>query len=241
MFGSDPLAIPGFSEGDEKPHYHGHRQRLRERLLSGGAGALADYELLEMLLFAAHPRGDVKPLAKKLIAEFGSFAKVVTASPETLYKIEGVSDAVIAAILVMQASTERLLRDRVLDKPLIQNWSALLDYAKATMAHRPIEEFRILFLNRRNEVIRDEVQQRGTIDHTPVYTREVVKRALELNAISLILMHNHPSGDPTPSKGDIDITLQVIEAARSVGIKIHDHLILSERGHYSFRANGLIG
>lgn len=227
-------------DSEEKPHYHGHRQRLRERFLSGGATAIADYELLEMILFSAKPRGDVKPLAKSLLAEFGSFAKVVTATPESLYKIPDVGDAVVSAILLVQASTQRLLQEQVLDKPIIQSWSALLDYAKAVMAHKKIEEFRILFLNRRNEVIRDEVQQRGTIDHTPVYTREVVKRALELGAASIILMHNHPSGDHTPSKADIDITQQVVEAARAVGIKIHDHVIVSERGHYSFRANGLL-
>lgn len=225
---------------EEKPHYHGHRQRLRDRFLAGGNAALADYELLEMILFSARPRGDVKPLAKKLLAEFGSFSKVITAGAHELGKIDGVGDAVIAALMTVQASTERLLREQVVDRPLIQSWSALLDYAKASMAHKKIEEFRILFLNRRNELIRDEVQQKGTIDHTPVYVREVVKRALELGAASVILMHNHPSGDPKPSRADIDITNQVINAAKSVGISVHDHLIISERGHYSFRANGII-
>jgi DNA repair protein RadC len=224
----------------EKPHYHGHRQRLRDRFLNGGHTALADYELLEMVLFSARPRGDVKPLAKQLLAAFGSFSKVVTASPHELEQIDGVGDAVVAAIMTVQAATERMLREQVIDRPLIQSWSALLDYAKASMAHKKIEEFRILFLNRRNELVRDEVQQRGTIDHTPVYVREVVKRALELSASSIILMHNHPSGDPTPSSADIDITNQVVNAARSVGISVHDHVIISERGHYSFRANGII-
>ncbi|MBM3618646.1 MAG: JAB domain-containing protein [Alphaproteobacteria bacterium] len=226
---------------EEKPHYLGHRQRLRERFLSGGASAIADYELLEMILFSAKPRGDVKPLAKKLIAEFGSFAKVVTAKPEALYKVDEVGDAAVSALLIVQAATQRLLQEQMMEKPIIQSWTALLDYAKASMAHNKIEEFRIIFLNRRNEVIRDEVQQQGTIDHTPVYVREVVKRALELGAASLILMHNHPSGDHTPSRADIDITQQVADAARAVGIKIHDHIIVSERGHYSFRANALIG
>lgn len=227
-------------KGDDKPHYTGHRQRLRDRFLTGGHSAVADYELLEMILFSAHPRGDVKPLAKKLLAEFGSFSKVVTATPEALRKVEGVGDAVLAAVLTVQASAERLLRERVVDRPLIQNWSALLDYARTSMAHKQIEEFRILFLNRRNELIRDEVQQKGTIDHTPIYVREVVKRALELSAASIILMHNHPSGDPKPSKADIDITNQVVNAARAVGISVHDHLVIAERGHYSFRANGII-
>lgn len=228
------------AEAEEKPHYYGHRQRLRERFLTGGSVALADYELLEMLLFAATPRGDVKPLAKKLIAHFGSFSKVLTASFEDLTQVEGVSEAAAASILVTYAATERMLREQVIDRPIIQSWSALLDYAKAAMAHKKIEEFRILFLNRRNELVRDEVQQRGTVDHTPVYTREVVKRALELGASSIILMHNHPSGDPAPSRADIDITQQVVEAVKSVGIKVHDHVIISERGHYSFRANGII-
>lgn len=227
-------------QAEDKPHYLGHRQRLRDRFLTGGSTALADYELLEMILFSARPRGDVKPLAKKLLAEFGSFSKVVTATPLELEKIEGVGDAVIAAIMTVHAATERLLREQVIDRPLIQSWSALLDYAKATMAHKKIEEFRILFLNRRNELIRDEVQQRGTIDHTPVYVREVVKRALELSAASIVLMHNHPSGDFSPSNADIDITNQVVNATRSVGISVHDHVIISERGHYSFRANGII-
>lgn len=225
---------------EDKPHFHGHRQRLRDRFLSGGSGALADYELLEMLLFSARPRGDMKPLAKTLLSTFGSFSKVMTATPEALHKIDGVGEAVVAAILTVQASTERMLREQVLDRPLIHSWSALLDYAKATMAHKKIEEFRVLFLNRRNELIHDEVQQRGTIDHTPVYVREVVKRALELSAASIILMHNHPSGDPKPSHGDIDITQQVVNAAKGVGISVHDHVIISERGHYSFRANGVI-
>lgn len=227
-------------QAEDKPHYLGHRQRLRDRFLTGGSAALADYELLEMILFSARPRGDVKPLAKKLLAEFGSFSKVVTATPLELEKVEGAGDAVIAAIMTVHAATERLLREQVIDRPLIQSWSALLDYAKATMAHKKIEEFRILFLNRRNELIRDEVQQRGTIDHTPVYVREVVKRALELGATSIVLMHNHPSGDFSPSKADIDITNQVVNATRSVGISVHDHVIISERGHYSFRANGII-
>lgn len=224
----------------DKPHYHGHRQRLRDRFLAGGSTALADYELLEMLLFSARPRGDVKPLAKKLLATFGSFSKVITASPLELARVEGMGDAAVAAILTVQAASERMLREQVLDRPLIQSWSALLDYAKTTMGHKKIEEFRILFLNRRNALIHDEVQQKGTIDHTPIYIREVVKRALELGAASIILMHNHPSGDPKPSRADIDITSQVAMAAKAVGITVHDHIIISERGHYSFRANGII-
>ena len=213
---------------------------MRERLIKAGGEALADYELLEMLLFAAHSRSDVKPLAKKLIEQLGGFAKVIAADEVTLRSVEGVGDATIASIQVVHASMQRALREEIIGKPLIQSWSALLDYAKTSMAHRKTEEFRILFLNRRSELIRDEVQQRGTIDHTPIYTREVVKRALELNASSIIMMHNHPSGETKPSRADIDITRQVIDAARPMGISVHDHLIITENGHYSFRNDGLI-
>lgn len=225
---------------DDQPSHLGHRNRLRERLIKAGGEALADYELLEMLLFAAHSRSDVKPLAKKLIEQLGGFAKVIAADEVTLRSVEGVGDATIASIQVVHASMQRALREEIIGKPLIQSWSALLDYAKTSMAHRKTEEFRILFLNRRSELIRDEVQQRGTIDHTPIYTREVVKRALELNASSIIMMHNHPSGETKPSRADIDITRQVIDAARPMGISVHDHLIITENGHYSFRNDGLI-
>lgn len=225
---------------EAKPHYFGHRQRLRERFLQSNGDGMADYELLELILFASKPRGDVKPLAKKLLTEFGGFSKVMTASVDALMKVPGMGESAVSAIMVTHTAMQRLLREEITGKPIIQSWNALLDYAKASMAHKKIEEFRILFLNRRNELIRDEVQQRGTVDHTPVYTREVVKRALELGASSIILMHNHPSGDAAPSKADIDITKQVADASKSVGIKVHDHLIISENGHYSFRANGII-
>lgn len=224
----------------EKPHYHGHRQRLRERFLESNGDALADYELLELLLFAAIPRGDVKPLAKALLSEFGSFSKVMTADMATLRQCKGIGDAGLTAIKTVQAAMERTLREQVKERPIIQNWNALLDYARLVMGGRKVEEFRILFLNRRNEMIRDEVQQRGTIDHTPVYTREVVKRALELGAASIILMHNHPSGDCAPSSADIDITQQIIDAARAVGVRVHDHVIITDRGHFSFKAHGVI-
>lgn len=224
----------------EKPHYHGHRQRLRERFLQNGHGALADYELLEMVLFSARPRGDVKPLAKKLLQEFGSFARVITAPQGKLMAVEGVSEAVVSAICTVHAAAERMLHEQIQNKPLIKSWSALLDYAKTTMGFKEVEEFRILFLNKRNELIKDELQQKGTVDHTPIYVREVVKRALELNATSMVLMHNHPSGEASPSKGDIDITNQVVRATSSVGISVHDHLIITKNDHFSFRANGII-
>lgn len=228
------------ADTDEPPHYLGHRQRLRQRFLEGGSAALADYELLEMLLFSAKARGDVKPLAKTVLKTFGSFARTITAAEEDLRKIPDMGDAAICALKVVQAAMTRMLQEQVAERPIIQNWSALLDYAKVSMAYNKIEEFRILFLNKRNELIRDEVQQRGTVDHTPIYIREVVKRTLELGASSLILLHNHPSGDCKPSKSDIDITLQIIKATAAIHVNVHDHLVISERGHYSFRANGVI-
>ncbi len=227
-------------EVKEKPHYTGHRQRLRERFLKSGADALADYELLEMILFSARPMGDVKPLAKKLLAEFGSFRKVIEADSAELARMDGVGDSVIGALKVVQAAAQRLLREEAGQRTVIQSWRALLDYCNLSMSHKKVEEFRILFLNNKNMLIADEVQQTGTVDHTPVYPREVVKRALELGASAIILCHNHPSGDPTPSKADIELTKQVIDVAATLGIKVHDHLIIGGHGHYSFKSYGLI-
>lgn len=218
----------------------GHRARLRERFLKGGAEALADYELLEMMLFAAHPRGDVKPLAKKLLAHFGSFAKVIHAPQQDLQKLEGVGEAAITALKVAEAAAIRLLREEAKKGTIISTWTALLDYCMLAMAQQKVEQFRILFLNNKNELIADEVQQTGTVNHTPVYPREVMKRALELGAVSVILAHNHPSGDPTPSRADIDITNQIVEAGRGLGIAVHDHLIIGKFGHYSFKSQGLL-
>jgi DNA repair protein RadC len=218
----------------------GHRQRLRERFLRGGAEALADYELLEMLLFAAHPRGDVKPLAKRLLKHCGSFAKVLHAPPVDLAQVEGAGEAVIAALKAAEAVAQRLLREEAKKGAVLSSWTALLDYCHVSMAHQKIEQFRILFLNQKNELIADEVQQSGTINHTPVYPREVVKRALEIGAAAIILAHNHPSGDPTPSAADIEITKQIVQAGKPLGIAIHDHLIIGKFGHYSFKSNGLL-
>lgn len=229
--------MPKTSEPDFQK---GHRQRLRERFLKGGAEALADYELLEMILFAAHPRGDVKPVAKRLLATFGSFAKVVQASAVELQKIDGVGEAVVTALKVAEATAGRLLKEEAQKGHVLSSWTALLDYCRLKMAQEKVEQFRILFLNQKNELIADEVQQVGTVNHTPVYPREVIKRALELSAPSIILAHNHPSGDPTPSKADIDITKQIVEAGRALGIAIHDHLIIGKFGHYSFKSNGLL-
>lgn len=218
----------------------GHRARLRERFLKGGAAALAEYELLEMVLFAAKPRGDVKPLAKTLLKRFGSFSGVVQASETELRQVSGVGDAVIASLKLTQAACAQLLRREVQQRPVINAWTALLDYCTLHMGAATIEEFRVLFLNNKNVLIADEVQQTGTVDHTPVYPREVMKRALELGASSLILVHNHPSGDPTPSKADIDMTRMIAQAGQPLNIRIHDHLIIAKTKHYSFKSSGLL-
>lgn len=225
---------------DESPHYLGHRARLRERFLGAGGESLPDYELLELILFSAKPRGDAKPLAKQLLSHFGSFSKVIYAEETALRAQDDVGDAVIAALKTIRIASQRLLKSEVENQPVIQSWSALMDYCRLTMGNSKIEEFRVLFLNHRHALITDEVMQRGTINHTPVYPREIVKRALELNASSVILVHNHPSGDPTPSKADIDITKKIIEAAGTVNVTIHDHVIITQTGHYSFKSFGLI-
>lgn len=223
-----------------KPHHAGHRARLRERFLTAGPEALADYELLEMILFPAKPIGDVKPMAKSLLARFGSFGQVLVAEPLELMKVEGVNEAAVVAIKVAKAAAERLLKEEVADKPIIKSWTRLLDYCRIHIGHNQNEEFHVLFLNHKLELIADERQQKGTINHTPVYPREVVKRALELGASSLILVHNHPSGDVQPSKSDVDVTRQIVDAARALNIEVHDHLIISAKKHYSFKAKGLL-
>jgi len=225
---------------NEKSDYIGHRQRLRERFLKGGGNSLADYELLEMILYAASSRSDTKPLAKKLLAKFGSFAKVVNAENAELSAVEGVGEAAIASIKIIKAATEKLLKEEVSQGHIIASWTALLDYCRVSMGHKKNEEFRVLFLNNKNALIADELQQFGTVNHAPVYPREVVKRALELGASSIILTHNHPSGDPTPSKDDIDVTKKIVAAANSLGLSVHDHLIIAGNKHYSFKSNGLI-
>lgn len=201
---------------------------------------MPDYELLELVLFAAVPRRDVKPLAKDLIARFGSFAEVIAAPRERLLEVEGVSDGVAAQLKIVEAAALRLSKMRVLGRPAIASWNALIDYCAAAMARSPREEFRVLFLNRRNELIADEVQSTGTIDHTPVYPREIVKRALELSASAIIVVHNHPSGDPAPSRADITMTREVVEAAKALNIAVHDHVIVGRSGHASFKALGLL-
>jgi DNA repair protein RadC len=218
----------------------GHRQRLRERFVSGGPEALPDYELLELVLFAAIPRRDTKPLAKRLLARFGSFAEVINAAPERLKEVKGVGEAAIVQIKLIRASALRLMQGGIMQRPVLASWAAVLDYCRAAMGFEAKEQFRILFLDKKNRLIADEVQQEGTVDHTPVYVREVVKRALELSASAIILVHNHPSGDPTPSRADIDMTRLIVEAARPLGVVIHDHIIVGKQGHASLKGLKLL-
>jgi DNA repair protein RadC len=224
----------------KEDHKAGHRQRLRARFMKSGPDAIADYELLELILFQAQPRGDVKPLAKSLIKKFGSFAEAVSAPTDRLQEMEGLGEATIVALKSVQAAALKLSQGRVMNKPVLAGWTALVDYCRAAMAYHPTEQFRILFLDRKNVLIADEIQQTGTIDHTPVYPREVVKRALELGASALIMVHNHPSGDPTPSRADIEMTKQVQEAGEKLGIILHDHLIIGRSGETSLKSMGLI-
>jgi len=227
-------------ERDEADHASGHRQRLRERFLKGGNDAVADYEILELLLFAALPRRDVKALAKTLLARFGGLPEVFAAEPARLREVSGVGDTVIAILKVVEAASHRALQQQVLDRPVISSWQALLDYCKVAMQHNKTEQFRILFLDRKNVMIADELQQQGTVDHTPVYPREVVRRALDLGASAIVMVHNHPSGDPTPSPQDIQTTNQVVEAAKALGISVHDHIIIGRKAHASFKTLGLL-
>jgi DNA repair protein RadC len=213
-----------------------HRKRLRARFMEGGAAAMPEYELLELVLFRAIPRQDVKPLARTLIDTFGDINRVVTAPIPRLSAIPGVGEAVIQELKLIEAVAQRMARARILHQPVLSSWDALLDYCHTTMAHRETEQFRILFLDRKNVLIADEEQAQGTVDHVPVYPREVVKRALELNASALILVHNHPSGDPTPSEADIHMTAQIQQAAAVLGITLHDHLIVGKSREVSFRA-----
>jgi DNA repair protein RadC len=241
---AEPPAPPGLAEAaipaEEAPHYHGHRERLRARFAEAGAEALADYELLELALFRSIPRRDVKPLAKALIRRFGSFAEVVSAEPARLAEVEGVSAGVAADLKLIEAAGRRLARGAIAARPLLSSWGALLEYLRATMAFSGREEFRVLFLDRRNHLIADEVQGRGTVDHTPVYPREVARRALELAATAIILAHNHPSGDPTPSGADIRMTREIVTVLDPLGIVVHDHVILGRDGHASLKGLKLI-
>jgi DNA repair protein RadC len=224
---------------DASPHYHGHRERLRQRLIAAGADNLPDYELVEVILFASNPRGDVKPLAKDLLERFGGFAELLSADAEALADA-GLGLAGIAALKSVREAALRLMRSELHQRPVVGSWDKLIDYCTAYIAHGTVEEFHILFLDRKNVLIKHEQQQRGTIDHTPVYPREVVKRALELQASALILVHNHPSGDPTPSKADIAVTKDIVKAAQPLGVTVHDHLIIGRGRHTSLRDLGLL-
>jgi len=234
-----PAAARQTADGNA-PHFHGHRDRLRARFLNAGAENLPDYEVLELLLFGVIPRKDTKPIAKALLAKFGSFDEVLAARPEALKEVKGIGDTAALMLKAVEASIQLALQTRVRSADVISSWNDLLDYCKSRMAHDATEQFRLIYLDRKNKIIADEAQQRGTVDHTPVYPREVVKRALELNASALIMVHNHPSGDPRPSRADIEMTKKVKDAAAAVSITLHDHVIVSRGGHVSFRSEGLI-
>jgi DNA repair protein RadC len=224
--------------GKQPSYIADHRKRLRARFMTGGAAAMPDYELLELVLFRAIPRRDVKPLARDLMDRFGDFNRVITASHARLRDISGVGDAVITELKIVEAAAHRMARSKVMQTQILSSWDALLDYCHTTMAHRETEQFRVLYLDRKNVLIGDEEQAKGTVDHVPVYPREVAKRALELNASAVILVHNHPSGDPTPSPSDIDMTQRVKNACDALGITLHDHLIIGKSQELSFRATG---
>jgi DNA repair protein RadC len=233
-----PKRSSGLAEAP--PHYHGHRERLRARFREAGADALADYEMLELVLFRAIPQRDVKPLAKTLLEKFGSYAEVISAPPERLKEVDGLGDAAVTEFKIVAAAAQRLAKGQVRKRPVLSSWSSVLDYCRAAQAFAEKEQFRILFLDKRNQLIADEVQQQGTVDHTPVYPREVVKRALELSATAIILVHNHPSGDPTPSSADIEMTKQIANVAKPLGVQLYDHIIVGKDGHASLKGLRLI-
>ncbi len=253
LFGGDeviPVSLPAETVGarskrerrpaDPPSYIRDHRQRLRTRFLSGGAEAIPDYEMLELVLFRAIPRQDVKPLARRLLDTFGDFNRVLSAPVARLTDIDGVGPAVICELKIVEAAAHRLARARVMERHVISSWDAVLDYCHTTMAHRDTEQVRILFLDRKNVLIADEAQAVGTVDHVPVYPREVVKRALELNASALLLVHNHPSGDPTPSQADIDMTHQIEAAAQALGLTLHDHIVIGKSREISLRGSGYL-
>jgi DNA repair protein RadC len=228
------------TEPAETPHYHGHRERLRERFHSAGPDALSDYELLELVLFTAKAQGDVKPLAKTLLKTFGSFAEVIHAPETRLREIKGVGERTITELKLIAAASQRIAKGELQQRTLLSSWNDVIGYCRTSMAFADKERFRILFLDKRNQLISDEVQQTGTVDHTPVYPREVIKRALELSATAVILVHNHPSGDPTPSSADVQMTRAIIDIASPLGISVHDHIIVGKNGHASMKGLKLI-
>jgi len=239
MSGNGKTQAPSEPE-DTAPHYHGHRERLRQRFRDAGSDAVTDYELLELVLFRALPRRDTKGIAKRLLARFGTFAELINAPEPRLKELQDVGDSVITELKLVRAAALRLMRTEIVQRPALSSWKQVLDYLRAAQSYEHREQFRILFLDKRNRLIADEVQGQGTIDHTPVYVREVVKRALELSATAVILVHNHPSGDPTPSRADIDMTRQIVASAAPLGISVHDHIIVGREGHASLKALRLI-
>ncbi|MQQ08264.1 DNA repair protein RadC [Epibacterium sp. SM1979] len=248
-FQDKPLPLFGDGQQPDRPppvagklpsYIRDHRARLRERFMRGGAAAMPDYELLELVLFRSIPRKDVKPLARRLLDQFGDINRVITAPPERLAQVPEVGDGVITDFKILAATAQRLARARIMQRQVISSWDALLDYCHTSMAHLETEQFRVLYLDRKNVLIADEEQARGTVDHVPVYPREVAKRALEHNASAIILVHNHPSGDPTPSDSDIAMTEQIAAALTPLGITVHDHLIIGKSQELSFRSHGYL-
>ncbi|MEM7493820.1 MAG: DNA repair protein RadC [Pseudomonadota bacterium] len=225
---------------DAKPHWQGHRDRLRAKLLKRGPDALEDYELLETLLFAFIPRRDVKPIAKALLQRFGSLSAIFAADPKDLIQTKGIGETVTAYLKATQEIGFRAAQETIKSKPIISSWTALLSYVRSQLQHESREQFRVLFLDKKNQLLADELMGQGTVDHAPVYPREIAKRALELHASALILVHNHPSGDPTPSRADIDMTREIIDALAPLDILVHDHLIAAKQGVTSFKSQGLI-
>ncbi len=239
LFEASPVVQP--KPQQKLPSYiRDHRKRLRARFMEGGPSAMPDYEMLELVLFRAIPRQDVKPLAHRLLEKFGDFNRVISAPSHRLAEVQGVGDAVVQELKIVEAAAQRMARSRVIGRPVLSGWQALLDYCHTAMAHKETEQFRVLFLDRKNTLIADEEQAKGTVDHVPVYPREVVKRALELSASAIILVHNHPSGDPNPSPEDIAMTKDVENAAKALGLTLHDHLIIGKQAELSFRAHGYL-
>jgi DNA repair protein RadC len=226
--------------GDTPNDAAGHRARLRKRLFEGGPEALHEHELVEYLLALALPRRDTKPLAKRMIADFGGFGPLLAADADTIMRRCGVTETVAAAIKIAQASANRLLKAQVAGQTVLGSWQALMDYLAADMGHLPIERVRVLYLNAKNILVRDHLLSEGSVDEAAVYVREVIRGAVDAHATAMILVHNHPSGDPQPSRQDIQLTREIIEAARPLRITVHDHVIIGSRGHYSMREKGLI-
>lgn len=240
LFGAETGAAVSARPASLPSYLRDHRKRLRARFLDGGADAMPEYELLELLLFRAIPRQDVKPLARSLIDTFGDLNRVIAAPAARLRTVDGVGCAVIAELKLVEACAQRMARARVMNRPVISSWAALLDYCHTAMSHRETEQFRVLFLDRKNVLVADEAQGQGTVDHVPVYPREILRRALELNASALILVHNHPSGDPTPSQADIDMTQTILAACSALSITLHDHIVIGQSCELSFRSSGLL-